>query len=69
MKSKETKRGAAMIAAAMGAVLTACACGCDEAEEFRAAAGDSLKQGVNLIADGVIEGIFAVFEPDTTTSQ
>jgi hypothetical protein len=42
--------------------------GCAAAEEFRAAAGDSLKSGVTTIATGLIDGIFAVFTPDNTTS-
>ncbi len=33
-------------------------------EEFRAAASDELEEGVNAILDGVVTGVFAVFEPD-----
>jgi hypothetical protein len=41
--------------------------GCAGAQEFRAVAGDSLQTGLTTIATGVIDGLFAVFEPDTTT--
>lgn len=40
--------------------------GCAGAEEFRAAAGASLETGLNAIADGLLAGAFAVFEPDAT---
>ncbi len=43
--------------------------GCAGAQEFRAVAGDSIKTGVMSIATGMIDGIFAVFEPDTTTAN
>ena len=66
MKDGRTRRGAAVMAAMIGGLLTVTTCGCDDAEEFRAIAGDSVEQGVNLIADGIIEGIFAVIEPDAT---
>lgn len=38
--------------------------GCTAAEEFRTVAGDSLHAGITTIATGIIDGIFAVFEPD-----
>lgn len=41
--------------------------GCSAAEEFRSVAGDSLKSGMTTIATGLIDGIFAVFEPDATS--
>ena len=64
MKDGRSRRGAAVMAAMIGGLLTVTTGGCDDAEEFRAVAGDSVEQGVNLIADGIIEGIFAVIEPD-----
>ena len=67
MKNGRGKRSAAVIAAMIGALLTVTTSGCDDAEKFRAVAGDSIEQGVDLIADGIIDGIFAVFEPDNTT--
>jgi hypothetical protein len=51
--------------------------GCDEEELFaifRSAAGDSIQTGVNSIMDGVVDGLFAIFEQgtddttDTTTT-
>jgi hypothetical protein len=36
--------------------------------EFRAAAGDSLQQGVSAILDGFVEGFFAVIEPEEETA-
>ncbi len=44
--------------------------GCDGVfEEFRAAATTDLKAGVNSILDGVVDGVFAVFEPDDSDSS
>ena len=34
--------------------------------EFRTAAGDSIQQGVQSIVSGVLDGMFAVLEPDST---
>lgn len=44
--------------------LAAAGTGCDTAERFRAAAGSSLHTGVQSIATGLIDGVFAVFEPE-----
>ena len=44
--------------------------GCDGVfEEFRAASSSELKAGVNSLLDGVVSGVFAVFEPDDTTES
>ena len=44
--------------------------GCDGVfEEFRAASSDELKAGVNSILDGVVSGVFAVFEPEDSTES
>lgn len=48
----------------MLAVLCAAGPGCRTAERFRAAAGSSLHTGVQSIATGLIDGMFAVFEPE-----
>ena len=69
MKNGRGKRSAAVMAAMIGGLLTVTTCGCDDAEEFRAVAGGSVEQGVNLIVDGIIDGLFAVFEPDDTSYQ
>jgi hypothetical protein len=57
-----------MVLAAMVAILIFNSAGtiaCDGVfEEFRAAASGELKAGVNSILDGVVTGVFAVFEPD-----
>jgi len=44
----------------------ACLTGCDRSREFRDAAGSALHSGVSLILDGLVDGVFAVIEPDTT---
>ncbi len=38
--------------------------GCSLGEEFRAAAGPAVETGVNAILDGLVDGLFAVIEPD-----
>lgn len=43
--------------------------GCAEAEEFRAVAGDSIQSGLQTIATGVIDGLFAVIEPDNAADD
>lgn len=40
------------------------ASGCREAEEFRAVAGNQVQSGLTSIVTGLIDGIFAVIEPD-----
>jgi len=40
--------------------------GCVTGTEFRAAAGPAVQQGLTLILDGVLDGLFAVVEPDAT---
>ncbi len=48
----------------VGALALLGAPGCDEAEDFRGAARASLETGVDALADGLIDGFFAVFEPE-----
>ena len=43
--------------------------GCEDAEEFRAATGDALQTGLTTITTGLLDGIFAVWEPDDTTTD
>ena len=43
--------------------------GCDSAEEFRSVAGSSIQSGITSIATGLIDGAFAVFEPDSTSDN
>ena len=43
--------------------------GCnDDFDEFRAAASPRLEAGVNALLDGLVDGIFAVVEPNTQTA-
>ena len=67
MAGSRKKRRFRTVAGLMSGVLLAALAGCEKAEEFRSVAGDSMEQGVHLIADGLIDGVFAVFEPDDTT--
>ncbi len=43
--------------------------GCSAAQEFRSAVGDSLHTGLTTIATGLLDGLFAVFEPDATATN
>ena len=43
--------------------------GCLTGEEFRAVAGPSVQSGVTSIVNGVLDGLFAVIEPETTTDS
>ena len=36
--------------------------------QFRTAAGDSIEQGVQSIVSGVLDGVFAILEPDSDTT-
>lgn len=40
--------------------------GCSLGQEFRAAAGPAFETGINAILDGLVDGVFAVIEPDGT---
>jgi hypothetical protein len=45
---------------------------CDEEElfaAFRGAASDSIQSGVNSIMDGVVDGLFAMFEQGSEDSE
>jgi len=41
--------------------------GCVTGREFRKVAGPAVQTGVTAIVNGLLDGIFAVIEPDTTT--
>ncbi len=45
--------------------------GCDSemAKEFREVASPSLQSGISSILDGVVDGVFAVVDPDTSESD
>lgn len=38
--------------------------GCTPGREFRAAAGPAIQNGISLILDGLVDGIFAAIEPE-----
>ena len=54
--------------------LVVCTCGftvmtgCITGPEFRAAAGPGIESGVSAIVNGVLDGLFAVIEPDASTN-
>lgn len=60
-------RRALLIAAASLAALLPLQTGCDgdRGTEFRDAALDSLQDGVTAILDGIVDGIFAIAEPES----
>ncbi len=45
------------------------ASGCSEAEEFRAIASGQVQSGLTSIVTGLIDGVFAVIEPDQITDD
>ena len=47
-------------------VVSGCA---DVGRDFRTAAGPAIESGVRSIVDGVLDGLFAVIEPETTTAN
>jgi hypothetical protein len=49
-------------------VLPVSACNGTLGTEFRSVAGASIKQGVLSIVTGLIDGMFAVIEPDSTST-
>jgi hypothetical protein len=57
--------GVAVVAGGSG-LLPASACNGTIGQEFRAVAGDSIQQGVQSIVSGMLDGVFAVMEPDST---
>jgi hypothetical protein len=59
------------VAVAVVVMLAAMACGCDGklGKEFRETASSSLQSGLTEIATGLINGAFAVYDPDTTATD
>ena len=41
--------------------------GCLSGREFRDIAGPAVHSGVSLILDGLVDGVFAVIDPDTAS--
>lgn len=51
---------------------TMCGLACDTGDvmdEFRAASSDAFATGLKSIASGLIDGLFALFEPDTGSAS
>lgn len=65
---KHRRRLAQSMCIGLGLTITS---GCREAEEFRAVAGNQVQSGLTSIVTGLIDGIFAVIEPDAneTTAE
>jgi len=63
------RRDRSKASSVLAGVLACCAVvvlsGCDElTDEFRSAAAPSLKSGTTAVLTGLVDGAFAVFEPD-----
>ncbi len=43
--------------------------GCQDAEEFRAATASSFESALTTFATGFIDGLIAVYEPDSTSDS
>ena len=55
------------VVACVSCVMMVCVLsGCAAAQEFRSAAGASIESGVRSITTGLLDGFFAVFDPDGT---
>ena len=61
--SRSKRAWCAILAFAAATLVTGIACDDEEAgRAFRDAAASSLQAGVNSIVDGIVDGVFAVFE-------
>ncbi len=71
MRAPHHTRLARTAAAGLTALFAACLPGCDSdfAKEFRQVAGPSIESGVSSILNGVLDGLFAVADPDDTSSD
>ncbi len=47
--------------------LAVSASGCQDAQEFRAATASAFESGLTTLVTGLIDGLVAVYEPDSTT--
>ncbi len=52
-----------------GGLMTVSACNGTLGREFRTVAGDSVEQGVTSIVNGVLDGLFAVVQPDASSTD
>ena len=69
-QSREGTLGRLTFAAGLGLSTIALAgiTGCQGAQDFRAAANSSLEIGLDAIADGLIDGLFAVMALEDSTT-
>ncbi len=66
MQCTKTVRVSWRLLIGLVAMLLATQPGCGSAQEFRAVAGPSVHSGVKDIVNGLVDGMFAVIEPDDT---
>ena len=66
MGTRAKRRPVKALAIVTSVLLLAAGMGCEDAEEFRAATSDALQSGLTTIATGLLDGVFAVWEPDST---
>lgn len=70
--TSETPRGlkpAAWVWSVVAATILVTQTGCLTGPEFRAAALPAMESGVEQILDGLVDGIFAAIEPETSTEE
>ncbi len=64
------KRSTRTFVAAIAMVVAAAfSTGCLSGREFRDIAGPAVHSGVALILDGLVDGVFAVIDPDTAAGS
>lgn len=68
MRPRNPTRRSQLVALALLAGSISLTTGCLTGTEFRSVAGPAVQSGVKSIVNGVLDGLFAVIEPDTTIS-
>ena len=68
MYCRNNSGGASSVVTVIAALACICA-GCDSeiAKDFRSASRTQLESGVNTIVDGLLDGVFTLWEPDSTS--
>ena len=66
MQCKNTVRVSWLLLIPLVAMLLATQLGCRSAQEFREVAGPAVHSGVTDIVNGLVDGMFAVIDPDDT---
>ena len=69
IEQRSRSRWSHALAVTMLAVGSSGVTGCVTGEEFRAVAGPAVETGVTSIVNGLLDGLFAVIEPDATTGS